>query len=108
MLSRRGEQGCPPRAGGHAAILPQMSTEEHVAVVDEPGEELPPTPPAPLVVPRGIQMVLLLVALLALWVAARAARKPFRLAPVPRLLTSAQGVPIEIYPFHSETPRTFG
>ncbi|HEY7966556.1 MAG TPA: AI-2E family transporter [Solirubrobacteraceae bacterium] len=43
--------------------------EEH-----ETREELPPAPPAPLVVPRGIQLVLLLVALLALWVAARAAR----------------------------------
>jgi predicted PurR-regulated permease PerM len=56
------------------AILPQMSTEEHVAVVDEQGGELPPAPPAPLIVPRGVQLVLLLVALLALWVAARAAR----------------------------------
>ncbi|HEY5389509.1 MAG TPA: AI-2E family transporter [Solirubrobacteraceae bacterium] len=37
-------------------------------------EELPPAPPAPLIIPRGIQLVLLLVALLALWVAARAAR----------------------------------
>ena len=43
--------------------------EEH-----ETGEELPPAPPAPLVIPRGIQLVLLLVALLGLWVAARAAR----------------------------------
>src|SRR5579862_2380443 len=50
------------------AILPQMSTEEHVAVVDEQGGELPPAPPAPLIVPRGVQLVLLLVALLALWV----------------------------------------
>jgi predicted PurR-regulated permease PerM len=44
-----------------------------------PGEELgagelPPAPPAPLVIPRGVQLVLLLVALLALWVAARAAK----------------------------------
>ncbi|HLW95201.1 MAG TPA: AI-2E family transporter [Solirubrobacteraceae bacterium] len=37
-------------------------------------DELPPEPPAPLIIPRGIQLVLLLVALLALWVAARAAR----------------------------------
>jgi predicted PurR-regulated permease PerM len=37
-------------------------------------EELPPAPPAPLVIPRGIQLVLLLVSLLALWVAARAAK----------------------------------
>ena len=35
---------------------------------------LPPAPPAPLVIPRGVQLVLLLVALLALWVAARAAK----------------------------------
>jgi predicted PurR-regulated permease PerM len=56
------------------AILPQMSTEERVAVVEEQPAELPPAPPAPLVIPRGVQLVLLLVALLALWVAARAAR----------------------------------
>jgi predicted PurR-regulated permease PerM len=37
-------------------------------------EELPPAPPAPLVIPRGVQLVLLLVGLLALWVAARAAK----------------------------------
>ncbi|HEX4032963.1 MAG TPA: AI-2E family transporter [Solirubrobacteraceae bacterium] len=37
-------------------------------------EQLPLAPPAPLIIPRGIQLVLLLVALLALWVAARAAR----------------------------------
>jgi len=37
-------------------------------------DELPPAP-APLVIPRGVQLVLLLVALLALWVAARAARE---------------------------------
>ena len=41
---------------------------------EAPAAELPPPPPAPLVIPRGIQLVLLLVALLGLWVAARAAR----------------------------------
>jgi predicted PurR-regulated permease PerM len=41
---------------------------------EQPPEVLPPAPPAPLVIPRGIQLVLLLVALLALWVAARAAK----------------------------------
>ncbi len=39
-----------------------------------PPEPLPTAPPAPLVIPRGVQLVLLLVALLALWVAARAAK----------------------------------
>ena len=36
--------------------------------------ELPPAPPAPLVIPHGVQLVLLGVGLLALWLAARAAR----------------------------------
>jgi predicted PurR-regulated permease PerM len=36
--------------------------------------EAPPAPPPPVVIPRGIQLVLLLIGLLALWVAARAAR----------------------------------
>jgi predicted PurR-regulated permease PerM len=53
-----------------------MSTEQQLdaSLEDQPTEELPPAPPAPLVVPRGVQLVLLLVGLLALWVAARAAR----------------------------------
>jgi predicted PurR-regulated permease PerM len=41
---------------------------------EQPPPELPPAPPAPLVVPRGVQLVLLLVGLLGLWVAARAAK----------------------------------
>jgi predicted PurR-regulated permease PerM len=36
--------------------------------------ELPSAPPAPLVIPQGVQLVLLALGLLALWVAARAAR----------------------------------
>ena len=58
------------------AILLVMSTEQQLdaSLEDQPTEELPPAPPAPLVVPRGVQLVLLLVGLLALWVAARAAR----------------------------------
>ena len=53
-----------------------MSTEQQLdaSLEDQPTEELPPAPPAPLVIPRGVQLVLLLVGLLALWVAARAAR----------------------------------
>ncbi len=57
-----------------------MSTGRHAGAPlaeqppEEPPGQLPPAPPAPLVIPRGIQLVLLLVALLALWVAARAAR----------------------------------
>jgi len=46
-----------------------------------PGDEAPtgeyppvPAPPSPLVVPQGVQLVLLAVGLLGLWVAARAAR----------------------------------
>src|SRR5580698_7986318 len=44
------------------------------AAQEQPPDELPPAPPAPLVIPRGVQLVLLLVGLLGLWVAARAAR----------------------------------
>jgi len=53
-----------------------MGTEERsaVALAEETPEESPPAPPPPLVIPRGVQLVLLLVGLLALWVAARAAR----------------------------------
>jgi predicted PurR-regulated permease PerM len=53
-----------------------MSTEQQLDAPpeDQPAEELPPAPPAPLVIPRGVQLVLLLVGLLGLWVAARAAR----------------------------------
>ncbi len=43
-------------------------------LANQPSDALPPDPPAPLVIPRGVQLVLLLVGLLALWVAARAAR----------------------------------
>jgi predicted PurR-regulated permease PerM len=39
---------------------------------DEPQEPAPPSEPAPLIVPRGVQLVLLLVALLAAWAIARA------------------------------------
>src|SRR5579871_1723138 len=74
-------------SAGTAAILPQMSTGRS----DDPLADGTPEPaappageavegtlavaaPAPLVIPRGVQLVLLLVGLLALWVAARAAR----------------------------------
>ena len=53
-----------------------MSTgriDDPVAQGDEQAE-LPPAPPAPLVIPHGVQLVLLGVGLLALWLAARAAR----------------------------------
>jgi len=59
------------------AILPQMSTEQRIGgtAVDEPArEELPPAPPTPLVIPQGVQLVLLGLGLLMLWIAARAAR----------------------------------
>jgi predicted PurR-regulated permease PerM len=49
-----------------------MTTEQQLA--DQPTDELPPAPPAPLVIPQGVQLVLLALGLLALWIAARAAR----------------------------------
>jgi predicted PurR-regulated permease PerM len=54
-----------------------MTTEERV-VEERLGDEEPlpaPPSPAPLVIPQGVQLVLLAVALLALWLAARAARE---------------------------------
>ena len=52
-----------------------MSTEHPGAPVAEPPAAEPaPTAPAPLVIPQGVQLVLLAIGLLGLWVAARAAR----------------------------------
>jgi predicted PurR-regulated permease PerM len=55
-----------------------VSTDRPGAPVAEPPAEesapTPPTAPAPLVIPQGVQLVLLAIGLLALWVAARAAR----------------------------------
>src|SRR5579862_8030421 len=51
-----------------------MSTRERTARAEPVREDPPQTAPAPVVIPRGVQLVLLLVGLLALWVAARAAR----------------------------------
>ena len=83
---------------GTAAILPEMSIEQRiggprveepesaaapdavaVAVAEKhsstgPVAELPPAPPAPVVIPHGVQLVLLAFGLLMLWIAARAAR----------------------------------
>jgi predicted PurR-regulated permease PerM len=54
-----------------------MKTGERVAA--EPAAEADPAttpgPPAPLVIPQGVQLVLLAVALLGVWLAARAARE---------------------------------
>jgi predicted PurR-regulated permease PerM len=50
-----------------------MTTGERVRAEDPP--DAPPQAPAPLVIPQGVQLVLLAVGLLALWVAARAARQ---------------------------------
>jgi predicted PurR-regulated permease PerM len=54
-----------------------MKIEERVAGEHVAGSEAEPevVPPAPLVIPQGVQLVLLAAALLALWVAARAARE---------------------------------
>jgi predicted PurR-regulated permease PerM len=55
-----------------------MKIEERAAASPgAPGEpDLDPkSPPAPLVIPQGVQLVLLAVGLLALWLAARAARQ---------------------------------
>ena len=52
----------------------QHRATEAAELEPEPATTLPPDPPAPVVIPRGVQLVLLLVGLLALWVAARAAR----------------------------------
>src|SRR5579871_1097389 len=70
-------------SAGTVAILTEMSTEQRIGGtgVEEPqaleaehADELPPAPPAPVVIPRGIQLVLLAFGLLMLWIAARAAR----------------------------------
>jgi predicted PurR-regulated permease PerM len=50
------------------AMLAQPPAAEPAAAAEAPGQ------PAPMVIPRGVQLVLLLIGLLALWVAARAAR----------------------------------
>jgi lysylphosphatidylglycerol synthetase-like protein (DUF2156 family) len=70
-----------------------MTTEQqHLATVPprqrspRPATALPPDPPAPLVIPQGVQLVLLLVGLLALWVAARAARSVVEIVVVASLI----------------------
>ena len=68
--------------GGQLDAPPEeQPTGEHAVAVSATGEqaaaatgERPPSRPETLVIPRGVQLVLLLVGLLALWVAARAAR----------------------------------
>jgi predicted PurR-regulated permease PerM len=60
-------------------------SDEPVAGALSPPAAIPPAP-APLVVPRGVQLVLLLVALLGLWVAARAARNVVEIIVVASLI----------------------
>jgi predicted PurR-regulated permease PerM len=54
-----------------------MTIEERVEGEQHAGEDQapPPPPPSPLVIPQGVQLVLLGIGLLGLWVAARAARE---------------------------------
>jgi predicted PurR-regulated permease PerM len=68
--------GEPPTAGQPQTGTPDGQTLSASPAGGPPAGELPSGElgPTPLVIPRGIQLVLLLVALLALWVAARAAR----------------------------------
>jgi predicted PurR-regulated permease PerM len=51
-----------------------MKSEEHAGSGDAPAGESAPAP-SPLVIPQGVQLVLLGIGLLAFWVAARAARE---------------------------------
>ncbi|MGD0197626.1 MAG: AI-2E family transporter [Solirubrobacteraceae bacterium] len=53
----------------------QRTPGESAEGAEDEHERALPAAPAPLVVPQGVQLVLLLVALLGLWVAARAARE---------------------------------
>jgi predicted PurR-regulated permease PerM len=63
----------PPPGEAPAGVAAPPPGEARAGVAAAEG---PPAPrPAPLVVPYGVQLVLLLVGLLALWVAARAARQ---------------------------------
>jgi len=48
--------------------------------------ELPPASPSPLVIPQGVQLVLLALGLLGLWVAARAARSVVEIVVVASLI----------------------
>jgi predicted PurR-regulated permease PerM len=69
-----------PKGTARRAILPGMSSRTNPGqqleepIADQPTDDLPPAPPVPLVIPQGVQLVLLALGLLALWVAARAAR----------------------------------
>ena len=81
------------------------TAEEPVVVAEEPAEERavvaegaaedPPAPPAPLIVPQGVQLVLLALGLLALWVAARAARN------VVEIIVVASFIALMLNPFVS-------
>jgi predicted PurR-regulated permease PerM len=73
----------------------QLSAEVADGPIDEPIDELPPAPPAPLIVPQGVQLVLLALGLLALWVAARAARN------VVEIIVVASFIALMLNPFVS-------
>ena len=80
-----------------------MTTEQQHLATDTAESEplLPPAPPAPLVIPRGVQLVLLLVGLLGLWVAGPAARS------VVEIVVVASFIALILNPFVSlpEPPR---
>jgi len=65
------------RATGHTpGMSSRIDPEQQLGppIAEQPADLLPPAPPVPLVIPQGVQLVLLALGLLALWVAARAAR----------------------------------
>jgi predicted PurR-regulated permease PerM len=66
---------------------PAVPPPPEVPAPDEhAGGEQPPASPSPLVIPQGVQLVLLALGLLGLWVAARAARSVVEIVVVASLI----------------------
>ena len=73
------------KLGGPPPAVPPAPPQLPASRAQADGE-LPPASPSPLVIPQGVQLVLLALGLLGLWVAARAARSVVEIVVVASLI----------------------
>jgi predicted PurR-regulated permease PerM len=73
------------KLGGPPPAVPPAPPQLPASQAQADGE-LPPASPSPLVIPQGVQLVLLALGLLGLWVAARAARSVVEIVVVASLI----------------------